>query len=97
MPIYEYKCSRCGEVCEVLQKVNDPAPKSCSACGGALKKLISSPAIQFKGNGWYITDYATKKSPPDNGQKPSQPQKKETAAKKKKEAGTETQPASKTG
>jgi putative FmdB family regulatory protein len=60
MPLYEYKCSKCGAVFEVLQKFNDPPLKKCIRCKGPVKKLLSSPAIQFKGNGWYVTDYASK-------------------------------------
>jgi putative FmdB family regulatory protein len=63
MPIYEYKCQSCGERHEKLQKYSDPLCKKCPHCGGILKKLISSPAIQFKGSGFYITDYAKKNSP----------------------------------
>jgi putative FmdB family regulatory protein len=62
MPLYEYQCTACGEVCEVLQKVKDKPLQKCPKCGGAMVKRISSPAIQFKGNGWYITDYAKKSS-----------------------------------
>ena len=60
MPIYEYKCSKCASVFEVIQKVDEPALKKCLKCGGELHKIISPPALQFKGNGWYITDYAKK-------------------------------------
>ena len=60
MPIYEYKCQKCGSLIEVLQKINAIPVKICSLCGGELKKQVSSPAIQFKGSGWYITDYAQK-------------------------------------
>jgi putative FmdB family regulatory protein len=63
MPIYEYECTQCGCRTEVVQKVSDPLLRKCKKCGGALKKLISSSAIQFKGSGWYITDYAKKSSP----------------------------------
>jgi putative FmdB family regulatory protein len=62
MPIYEYACRKCGERTEVLQKAKDKPPERCPKCGGAVVKLISSPAIQFKGNGWYVTDYAKKSS-----------------------------------
>lgn len=57
MPLYEYQCQECGETHEVIQRISDPAYTICPSCGGALKKLISSPAIQFKGSGFYITDY----------------------------------------
>jgi putative FmdB family regulatory protein len=60
MPLYEYKCTKCGSVFEVLQKVNDPPLKKCVHCQGSVKKLISPSALQFKGSGWYVTDYASK-------------------------------------
>ena len=58
MPIYEYECQKCHALQEVFQKVNDKPLKKCSKCGGRLEKLVSAPAIQFKGSGWYVTDYA---------------------------------------
>lgn len=64
MPIYEYQCTKCREVCEVLQKAKDKPLEKCPECGGPVVKIISSPAIQFKGNGWYVTDYARKGSSP---------------------------------
>ena len=64
MPIYEYQCTKCREVCEVLQKAKDKPPEKCPKCGGPVVKLISSPAIQFKGSGWYITDHPKKGSAP---------------------------------
>ena len=62
MPIYEYRCKKCGTPLEVLLRSSDKPPTRCRQCGGRLEKLISSPAIQFKGEGWYITDYARKGS-----------------------------------
>lgn len=62
MPIYEYECLSCGKRTEMLQKMSDPPLATCPNCGGEVKKLISSPAVQFKGSGWYVTDYAGKKS-----------------------------------
>ena len=59
MPLYEYKCSSCGERTEILQRVSDPPYSHCPKCGGEMKKLFSSPAIQFKGSGFYKTDYAS--------------------------------------
>jgi putative FmdB family regulatory protein len=64
MPLYEYQCTKCREVCEVLQKAKDKPLDKCPKCGAPVIKLISSPAIQFKGTGWYITDYAKKSSAP---------------------------------
>lgn len=58
MPLYEYQCDQCAHRFEVIQKFSDPPVDVCPKCGGAVKKLLSSPAIQFKGTGWYITDYA---------------------------------------
>lgn len=65
MPLYEYQCEACGKRFEVIQKFSDPPAESCRLCGqGPVQRLISSPAIQFKGTGWYITDYSQKgKSP----------------------------------
>lgn len=62
MPLYEYQCAKCGERIEVIQRMSDPPPATCTKCGGDMKKLISSPAIQFKGSGFYKTDYASKSS-----------------------------------
>jgi putative FmdB family regulatory protein len=61
MPLYEYQCQTCGKRTEVLQRFSDPPLAACPNCGGEVKKLISSPAFQFKGTGWYVTDYAGKK------------------------------------
>lgn len=58
MPLYEYQCDACGHRFEVIQKFSDAPIETCPKCGGAVAKLLSSPAIQFKGSGWYITDYA---------------------------------------
>jgi putative FmdB family regulatory protein len=62
MPIYEYRCKKCAKQTEVLLRSSDKPPTRCRECGGRLEKLISSAAIQFKGEGWYITDYARKGS-----------------------------------
>jgi putative FmdB family regulatory protein len=58
MPLYEYQCLECGKRTEVLQSMHDAPLTTCAECNGPLKKLISSPAFQFKGSGWYVTDYA---------------------------------------
>ena len=61
MPLYEYQCDACGCRFEVIQKFSDPSVESCKECGkGPVRRLLSSPAIQFKGTGWYITDYSQK-------------------------------------
>ena len=58
MPLYEYQCEKCAHRFEVIQKFSDAPIAVCPKCGGPVVKLLSSPAIQFKGSGWYITDYA---------------------------------------
>ena len=72
MPIYEYRCTKCGHRFEVIQKVNDASISKCEKCKGKAERLISSPAIQFKGSGWYITDYARKGSS-DSSKESSEP------------------------
>lgn len=62
MPIYEYSCQKCGATLEVMQKITDEPLKRHARCGGKLEKQLSAPALQFKGSGWYITDYARGKS-----------------------------------
>lgn len=62
MPIYEYKCKKCGHRLEKIQMFSDKPLKKCPECGGPLEKLISASSVQFKGSGWYVTDYAKKGS-----------------------------------
>ena len=68
MPLYEYQCEKCAKRFERIQKYSDPPIETCPSCGGPVKKLFSSPAIQFKGSGFYITDYP-KKSADGGGSK----------------------------
>lgn len=63
MPIYEYLCPGCDYKFEVKQRVSDPPIATCERCGHAVNKVISSPAIMFKGSGWYVTDYSDKLKP----------------------------------
>lgn len=67
MPLYEYKCLKCGRKTEKIENVAGPHLKKCPHCGGKVEALISAPAIQFKGSGWYVTDYAGKKPSGDSG------------------------------
>ncbi len=60
MPLYEYLCDSCSQRTEALQRLDEPPLTVCPNCGGALRKLLSAPAFQFKGSGWYVTDYAGK-------------------------------------
>ena len=60
MPLYEYQCKKCRHRFEKIQKFSDAPVKKCPECGGAVEQLLSAPAVQFKGSGWYVTDYAKK-------------------------------------
>ena len=73
MPLYEYECGACGHRFEIIQKFSDGPPEACRKCGkGPLQRLQSSPAFQFKGTGWYVTDYAGKgKSGGESADKPA--------------------------
>ncbi len=62
MPLYEYLCKKCGHRFEKIVKFSDKPTKKCPECGGAVEQVISAPAVQFKGSGWYVTDYAKKGS-----------------------------------
>jgi putative FmdB family regulatory protein len=64
MPLYEYQCKKCGHRFEKIQKFSDPKIKKCPECGGAVEQIITAPAVQFKGSGWYVTDYAKKSHAP---------------------------------
>lgn len=63
MPIYEYQCTKCGEVFEAFQRINDKPLSHCKFCKGPVEKLISQSSFQLKGGGWYLTDYARKSQP----------------------------------
>ena len=109
MPIYEYeyarvnciffwqRCKKCAHRFEVIQKVSDAPVKKCEKCKGKAERLISSPAIQFKGSGWYVTDYARKGSGSDresesksssSSESSSSSDNKKTSDKKKAKTGT---------
>jgi putative FmdB family regulatory protein len=62
MPLYEYECKKCHHRFERIQKFSDRMVKKCPDCGGPVEQMISAPAVQFKGSGWYVTDYAKKSS-----------------------------------
>jgi putative FmdB family regulatory protein len=76
MPIYEYRCSKCGKEFEEWQKFSDPPVECCRECGGKTEKLISHSTFVLKGTGWYVTDYARK----DGSSSPSCAPKKESSA-----------------
>jgi putative FmdB family regulatory protein len=108
MPIYEYQCTKCNDRTEVIQKFTDPPYAACPKCGGEVRKLMSAPAIQFKGSGFYKNDYASAASKADaksegksesSGEsKPSESKaetKTETKTESKSETKTEAKPPSK--
>ena len=71
MPIYEFECRKCKAHLEVFQKISDKPPVKCRKCGGRLERKVSAPAIQFKGSGWYVTDYASKATKGDQSESES--------------------------
>ena len=93
MPIYEYECKKCKAHIEVFQKVSDKPPSKCRKCGGKLERKISAPAIQFKGSGWYVTDYAGKTTKSDKSESESTT---ETKSDKTEKKTKESSPAKKT-
>ena len=86
MPLYEYQCKKCKHKFEKIQKFSDPPVRKCPECGGPVEQLLHAPAVQFKGTGWYVTDYAGKK-----GASSEAPHEKSDTAGEKKE----TKPAGK--
>ena len=96
MPLYEYKCLKCGRNTEKIENVSGPHLKKCPHCGGKVESVITAPSIQFKGAGWYVTDYGGKKpgAGSGDGDKADKPagETKETGSKDKdsgsKEAGS---------
>lgn len=68
MPLYDYRCEKCGEIFEVRQSFSDPVLTVHEGCGGEVKRMLSAPALQFKGTGWYVTDYGGKKSESDKSE-----------------------------
>src|SRR5262249_40902434 len=67
VPLYEYQCKKCRHKFEKIQKFSDAPVKKCPECGGPVEQLLSPPAVQFKGSGWYVTDYARKGASSDSG------------------------------
>jgi putative FmdB family regulatory protein len=90
MPLYEYQCKKCGHRFEKIQKFSDKMVKKCPQCGGPVEQMISAPAVQFKGSGWYVTDYAKKSHAPssDSGNKDSKDSKETKKEDKKPESSS---------
>ena len=90
MPLYEYECAKCGERFEQIEKFSDAPLKKHEGCGGKVKRLLSAPAFQFKGSGWYVTDYARSgKADTSNDKKAD---KKAEAAESKSKADSDSKP-----
>ena len=70
MPLYEYQCAKCGRRTEKIENVAGPHLKKCPHCGGKVERVVTAPAIQFKGSGWYVTDYAGKSGAKDGATEP---------------------------
>jgi len=90
LPLYEYRCLKCKRLAEKIENVNGPHLKKCPHCGGKVESVLSAPAIQFKGSGWYVTDYGRKTSGGD-GSRPDQGEQ----AEKTDKAGKSQKPDSK--
>ena len=92
MPLYEYQCKKCKHRFEKILKFSDKHITKCPECGGPVEQLLSAPAVQFKGSGWYVTDYARKSSAPHSSSSESESGSKET--KTAKEAKKDEKPKS---
>ncbi len=96
MPLYEYECKKCGHRFEKIQKFSDKMVKKCPECGGQVEQMISAPAVQFKGSGWYVTDYAKKgssagsSSSGDSGSKDKKDEKPKSETASKESSSKET-------
>jgi putative FmdB family regulatory protein len=90
MPLYEYECEKCGHRFEKIQKFSDKMVKKCPECGGKVEQMISAPAVQFKGSGWYVTDYANKSRTPsgEGGGKDSKKEEKSKSEGSSKESSS---------
>jgi putative FmdB family regulatory protein len=92
MPLYEYQCKKCHHRFEKIQKFSDPHVKKCPKCGGPVEQLLSPPAVQFKGSGWYVTDYAKSGSASQsssNGGSPEKTEKRDEAKAKSEHKKTD--------
>ena len=93
MPLYEYQCKKCHHRFEKIQKFSDKPMKKCPDCGGPVEQMISAPAVQFKGSGWYVTDYAKKgSSAGSSSSSDSDSSTKDTSSKDTKETKKEEKP-----
>ncbi len=98
MPLYEYACLKCKRHTDKIENLNGPHLKKCPHCGGKVESVITAPAIQFKGSGWYVTDYGKKTSGGDSGKadKGDKSEKAEKSEKTEKVEKSDSKPASQT-
>ena len=90
MPLYEYECKKCHHRFERIQKFSDPHVKKCPDCGGPVEQVISAPAVQFMGSGWYVTDYAKKSTAPASSSNGDSASKKDSKGKSEKPSKSES-------
>ena len=97
MPLYEYRCLKCDRHTDKIEKMNGPHLKKCPHCGGKVESVITAPAIQFKGSGWYVTDYGRKTSGGDSGKSDAgeKSEKAEKSEKSEKSEKADSKPAAK--
>jgi putative FmdB family regulatory protein len=95
LPLYEYRCLKCKRHTEKIENLNGPHLKKCPHCGGKVESVITAPAIQFKGSGWYVTDYGKTTSGGDSGksEKGEKQEKAEKAEKSEKSDKSDSKPA----
>ena len=91
MPLYEYQCTKCKHVFEKIRKFSDPPITECPKCGDKVEQLLSAPAIQFKGAGWYVTDYAKKSGAPAGNGKSSDVKASESKSSESKSSETKSE------
>jgi putative FmdB family regulatory protein len=94
LPLYPYRCTKCGFRFEKIQKYSDEPEKACPECGGALERPLTAPGLQFKGAGWYVNDYAPKGGGSSSGDAATAEKKPETKPEAKSESKTETKTTS---
>jgi len=90
VPLYEYECRKCGKHFERIEKLDGPYLKKCPNCGGRVERLVSPPAIQFKGSGWYVTDYARSSRGTERADGGGASEKSESKAESKADSKAET-------
>ena len=94
MPLYEYQCTACGHQLEIIEKVTEESTRECPECAAVMERLLSAPAIQFKGSGWYVTDYARKDGSPTKESKSTWGSKKSKESKESSSSSSDSSSSS---